>query len=155
MKNTAKIARFALLGFLVIFTIALVMILLVSSVAITFRFQQKSSLILWVMFFGVIPVILFLGSCLIGYLSYPHLTSWIGFTAISPGLYPSLLMIALTIAIQFKKDIRIPLATILLMLGIPIYWFLSSWAGVWLGCKAKLRRNKTKAEKGVSSQPAT
>ncbi|MBN1365181.1 MAG: hypothetical protein JW976_10295 [Syntrophaceae bacterium] len=144
MKNTAKVTRVALLGFIVAFIIALVMILLLSSFAITLRFQQKSSPVLWVIFFGVIPVVFFLGSCLIGYLSHPHLKSWLGFTVVSPGLYPSFLMIALTIAIQFRKDIRIPLTTTLLMFGIPIYWFLSSLAGVWLGRQAKLRREKTK-----------
>jgi len=100
MKRIAKLACFVLLGSMVA---AVIYWLLAFGVleAIRSRFGRSPEAYLGVAFQVMMPVALFLGSSLTGYLSRPHLRTWFGLIVVSPGLYPSLFMITVNVVMVY------------------------------------------------------
>lgn len=141
MKRIAKLACFVLLGFMVA---AVIYSLLVFGVLEPIRSGSGRSpeAYLGMAFQVMMPVALFLGSSLTGYLSGPHLRTWFGLIVVSPGLYPSLFMITVNVVMVYMvKDTSLSFTHGMFLLGVFLSWFLSSWAGVWLGCFVRSRRN--------------
>jgi hypothetical protein len=141
MKRIAKLACFALLGSIVA---AVIYWLLAFGVLepIRSRSGRSPESYLGVAFSVMMPVALFLGSSLTGYLSRPHLRTWFGLIGVSPGLYPSLFMITVNVVMVYiVKDTSLSFTHSMILIGVFLSWFLSSWAGVWLGCFVRSRRN--------------
>ena len=141
MKRIAKLACFALFGSMAAMVINGVLLAILGT--IRSRSGGSPESYLPVAFSVVLPAALFLGSVLTGYLSRPHLRTWLGLVGVSPGLYPALFMIAVNVVMQYiVKDASVPPAENLVLLGVFLSWFLSSWAGVWLGFQVRSRRNE-------------
>jgi hypothetical protein len=147
MKRIAKLACFVLLGSMVA---AVIYWLLVFGVLepIRSRSGRSPEAYLGVAFQVMMPVALFLGSNLTGYLSRPHLRTWFGLIVVSPGLYPSLFMITVNLVMVYiVEDTALSFAHSMFLLGVFLSWFLSSWAGVWLGCFVRSRRNGNRSNR--------
>lgn len=144
MKRIAKLACFVLVGSMAAIVINGVLLAIVQT--IRSRSGGSPESYLPVAFSVVLPVALFLGSVLTGYLSCPHLRTRLGLVGVSPGFYPALFMITVNVVMQFVvRDSSVPPAYNLVLLGVFLSWFLSSWGGAWLGFLARSRRNeKTK-----------
>lgn len=142
MKRIAKLVCFALFGSMGAVVINGVLLAIMET--IRSRSGGSPESYLPVAFSVVLPAALFLGSLLTGYLSRPHLRTWLGLVGVSPGLYPALFMITVNIVMQYiVKDASARPADNMILLGVFLSWFLSSWAGVWLGCFVRARRNGT------------
>jgi hypothetical protein len=132
MKRMAKLAGFVLLGWLV--TVVIYWLFLGMLEAYRSRSGGSPEVFMLLSFSISLPVALFFGSVLTGYLSGPHLRTWIGRIGVSPGLYPSLFMITVNVVMQFiVKDSEMAPANNIKLLFVFLAWFLSSWAGVGLG----------------------
>ena len=132
MKRIAKLAGFALLGFVVA---AVIYWLLTFGAleALRSRSGRSPESYLGVAFLIMMPVALFLGSSLTGYLSRPHLRTRFGFIGVTPGLYLALVFVTLNFAKAASE-----FAISMLLPGL--FWFLISWAGDGIGCFARSRR---------------
>lgn len=158
MKRIVKLAGFALLGFAIA---ALLYGLLTFGVLRAVRprsggspesYMGEAVLIMLIM----MPVALFLGSSLTGYLSHPYLRTRFSRIAVTPGLYlflflfvpsviTSLIMPSPIITSVELDPIHVPSAFIsVFIIGMGLLWFLSSWAGVELGCYVRSRRNQNR-----------
>lgn len=140
MKPIAKLACFALIGFAV--AVPIYWLLLAILEVIRSRSGGSPESYLPVVFSAAVSVALFCGSILTGFLSRPHLRTRFGLICVSPGLYPALFMIIVNVVMQYiVEDASVPPAYNMVLLGVFLSWFLSSWAGVWLGCIVRSRRN--------------
>jgi hypothetical protein len=140
-KSTAKLAGLSLLGFLAALVIYWVLIVFVD--AFRSRSGHSPESMMMPVFSIVVPIAFLLGGLLTGYLGQPHLKSKPAVVLVAPGLYPSLFMIsANVIMVYVVKDTSVPLLENLLLLGVFLSWFLSSWAGVWMGCRMRSRMGK-------------
>jgi hypothetical protein len=141
MKRIAKLVCFALLG--TVGAVVVYSLLLGILEAMRSRSGGSPESYLPMAFSVAVPAALFLGSIFTGYLSRPHLQTRFGFIVVSPGLYLSLFMITVNVVMQYiVKDTSVPPAKNAVLLGIFLSWFLSSWAGVWLGYLIRSRRNE-------------
>ena len=155
MKRIIKLAGFTMLGFAIA---ALLYGLLTFGVlgAILSRSGGSSESYMGEAFLIMMPVVLFLGSSLTGYLSHPYLRTRFSRIAVTPGLYlllfvfvPSLIMSLIMpspiMSSLEMNTIHIPSAFIAAcIIGMGLLWFLSSWAGVELGCYVRSRRNQNR-----------
>ena len=132
MKRIAKLAGFALLGSAVA---AVIYWLLTFGVleALRSRSGHSPESYLGVSFLVIMPIALFLGSSLTGYLSRPHLRTRFGLIGVTPGLYLALVFVALNFAMSASE-----FAISMLLPGL--FWLLISWAGAGTGCFARSRR---------------
>ena len=140
MKRIAKLAGFALLGSAVA---AVIYWLLTFGVleALRSRSGRSPESYLGVSFLVMMPIALFLGSSLTGYLSRPHLRTRFGLIGVTPGLYLALVFVTLNFAMSASEF------TISMLLP-GLFWLLISWAGVGIGCFARSRR-------GIGLKPET
>jgi hypothetical protein len=144
MKRIGKLACFVLLGSMVAAVIYWMLLFGVLE-PIRSRSGRSPEAYLGVAFGVMMPVAFFLGSSLTGYLSRFHLRTWFGLIVVSPGLYPSLFMITVNVVMVYiVKDASLPFTDSVVLLGVFLSWFLSSWAGVWLGCFLRSRRNENR-----------
>ena len=94
MKRMARLAGFSLLGSVVAGVIYWLLAFGVLE-AIRSRSGHSPESYLGVAFLVMMPVALFLGSGLTGYLSRPHLRTRFGLVSVTPGLYLSLVFLTL------------------------------------------------------------
>jgi len=132
MRRMARLACFSLLGFLVAAVIYGLLLGVLEVIRLGIGGSPETYSM--VSFAAIVPVALFLGSGLTGYLSRPYIRTWFGLVGVSPGLYPSVCMISINVVMAYiVKDTVLPFPRNLLVLGVFLSWFLTSWAGVWLG----------------------
>lgn len=84
---------------------------------------------LWLAYYFLIPLSLFTGSGVTGYVSSPHIRTTFGFLCVSPGLYVSAI-VAIHTVLNWGGIIR---WYAVWMLQLQVLWFLASWAGVGVG----------------------
>ena len=154
MKRIVKLVGFVLLGF-AIAALLYGLVLLTFSVLDSIRPRSGGSEA-FLFFLIMMPVALFLGSSLTGYLSHPYLKSRFSRIGVTPGLYLFLFVfvpILIRILIMPIPIIRsleldpthVPFALgFAFIIGWGLLWFLSSWAGVELGCYVRSRRNQNR-----------
>jgi len=139
MRRMARLACFSLLGFLVAAVIYGLLLGVLEVIRLGIGGSPETYSM--VSFAVMMPAALFLGSGLTGYLSRPYIRTRLGLVGVSPGLYPSVFMIVVNVVMVYiVKDTVLPFPRNLLLLGVFLSWFLSSWAGVWLGCLMRSRR---------------
>jgi len=154
MKRILKLVGFVLLGF-AIAALLYGLVLLTFSVLDSIRPRSGGSEA-FLFFLIMMPVALFLGSSLTGYLSHPYLRTRFSRIGVTPGLYlflfvfvPSLIKILIMPSPIIKNleldPIHMPFAFgFAFIIGWGLLWFLSSWAGVELGCYVRSRRNQNR-----------
>ena len=154
MKRIVKLVGFVLLGF-AIAVLLYGLVLLTFSVLDSIRPRSGGSEA-FLFFLIMMPVALFLGSSLTGYLSHPYLRTRFSRIGVTPGLYlflfvfvPSLIKILIMPSPIIKSleldPIHVPFAFgFAFIIGWGLLWFLSSWAGVELGCYVRSRRNQNR-----------
>lgn len=152
MNRIVKLIGFVLLGFAIA---ALLYGLLTFGVLGAIR-PRSGGLADVLIFFIMMPVALFLGSSLTGYLSHPYLRTRFNRIGVTPGLYLFLLVfVPILIRIlmmhshvmsSLEQNLNhLPSAFVMaLIIGWGLLWFLSSWAGVELGCYVRSRRNQNR-----------
>ena len=154
MTRILKLVGFVLLGF-AIAALLYGLVLLTFSVLDSIRPRSGGSEA-FLFFLIMMPVALFLGSSLTGYLSHPYLRTRFSRIGVTPGLYlflfvfvPSLIKILIMPSPIIKNleldPIHMPFAFgFAFIIGWGLLWFLSSWAGVELGCYVRSRRNQNR-----------
>ena len=95
----------------------------------------------------LLPAALFPGGLLTGYLSRPHLKTWLGALGVSVGVYPAIFMIAVNLVMVYlvHDSDPLPFPENVFLLGTFLSWALASWAGVRLGCSLRARKNSAQA----------
>ena len=160
MKRILTLAGFTMLGFA---SAALLYGLLTFGVlgAILSRSGGSSEAYMGEAFLIMMPVVLVLGSSLTGCLSHPYLRTRFSRIAVTPGLYlllfvfvPSLIMPSPLMSSLEMNTIHIPSAFIAAcIIGMGLLWFLSSWAGVELGCYVRSRRTHNRPSGSTRTRP--
>jgi hypothetical protein len=152
MKRIVKLVGFVLLGFAIA---ALLFGLLTFGVLGAIRPRSGGSEA-FLIFLIMMPVALFLGSSLTGYLSHPYLRTRFSRIGVTPGLYLFFIRFrtepqndshnACPIIKSLEQDPKhVPSAFgFAFIIGWGLLWFLSSWAGVELGCYVRSRRNQNR-----------
>lgn len=131
MKRIAALAGVTLLGTVVAVSLYFVLVLAVLEPMLTAQSADMD-----VEFLIVMPLALFIGSLLTGFLGQPHVRTAYVTTFIAPGLYLSSLLIVMTCVEISAQSAGLALSAFI----AGSLWFMVSWSGIGLGFFVRAKR---------------